>query len=92
MADERKPVDVLAELDARIAAIIRAADALAAARTAIAELIEADVEYDGAKAEQEDTAKFDEAGMYVPRAVFERMAAATTRRAAALVAVRGGAQ
>lgn len=58
----------------------------------IAELVAADVEHDRAKAEQEDTAKFDEDGMYVPRAVFERMAAATTRRAAALAAVRGGAK
>lgn len=57
--------------------------------TVVAELIEADREYDAAKAEQDDNAKFDENGMYVPRAVYVRMEAAIARRAAALARVGG---
>jgi len=56
---------------------------------AIAELIAADMEYDEAKAEQDDNAKFDQTGMYVPRAVYERMEAAIARRTAALARVKG---
>jgi len=84
------PVDVLAVLRAARDSV--PAEQLldyCAAVAALAELIAADLEYDEAKAEQDDNAKFDETGMYVPRAVFERVEAATARRADALASVGG---
>lgn len=51
---------------------------------AVAELIEADREYDAVKAEHDACSKYDEHGAYVPREMYERMEAVSARRAAAM--------
>ena len=95
------PVDVLAVMDDDAAfascrrsqflpELARDADCLSTqARSAVAELIAADREYDEIKAEHDEIAKYDEHGMYVPRDIYVRMAEATDRRAAALARVGG---
>ena len=68
-----------------------AADAVAARETQLAELVAADEEFDAAKAEHDEFASYDGEGASVPKAVFERMEAASARRAAALARAKGGA-
>lgn len=89
-------VDVLRVLEyaATILAAYRysgTANDMDAARAAVAELVAADEEYDAALAEQDASASYDSEGASVPRAVYERMQAATERRATALSRVRGDA-
>ena len=98
---EAAPVDVLAVLDAMVLSAERLAageavtacaatvDVARQTRAAVAELIEAHREYDEAKEEHDARASFDETGISVPRAVYERMEAATARLAAALSRVGG---
>ncbi|WP_146033427.1 hypothetical protein [Stenotrophomonas sp. VV52] len=67
-----------------------AADAVAARETQLAELIAADQEFDVASAEHDESASYDDDGASVPKAVYERMKAASARRAAALTRANGG--
>lgn len=88
MSDETR-VDVIAVLE-HAETILRCfgytytANNIGVVSASIAEMVASDNEYDAAQAEQDDNAKFDENGMYVPRAVFDRMKSATARRSAAL--------
>lgn len=77
VVDERRPAAMYHNM-------VAAAPEPPIALAAVAELVEADREYDAVKAEHDACAKYDEHGAYVPREMYERMEAVSARRAAAL--------
>lgn len=76
------PTSYQATFDDMARAVVDALDL-----STLAELIEADREYDAVKAEHDACAKYDEHGAYVPREMYERMEAVSARRAAALARI-----